>query len=57
VRITDRFFQVERLLNFNRKFKPEWVPRYLAVERRADVPVVGLVVLHLEKLLPRGAPR
>jgi lysyl-tRNA synthetase class 2 len=51
---TDRFFQVERLLNFNRKFGPDWVPRYLAVESRADVPAVGLVVLHLENLLPRG---
>jgi len=54
LRYTDRFFQVERLLNFNRKFEPEWVPRYLAVESRADVPAVGLVVLHLENLLPRG---
>jgi lysyl-tRNA synthetase class 2 len=54
VRYADRFFQVERLLNFNRKFQPDWVPRYLAVESRADVPAVGLVVLHLENLLPRG---
>jgi lysyl-tRNA synthetase, class II len=54
LRYTDRFFQVERLLNFNRKFEPDWVPRYLAVESRADVPAVGLVVLHLENLLPRG---
>jgi lysyl-tRNA synthetase class 2 len=49
---TDRYFQLERLLNFNRKFDPEWVPRYLAVESRADVPAVGLVLLHLEHLLP-----
>jgi len=54
LRYTDRVFQVERLLNFNRKFGPDWVPRYLAVESRADVPAVGLVVLHLENLLPRG---
>jgi len=54
LRYTDRFFQLERLLNFNRKFAPEWVPRYLAVESRADIPEVGLVVLHLEKLLARG---
>ena len=51
--LTDRFFQVESLLNFNRKFEPDWVPRYLAVESRADVPAVGLVVLRLENLLPR----
>jgi len=54
LRYTDRFFQVERLLTFNRKFEPDWVPRYLAVESRADVPAVGLVVLHLENLLSRG---
>jgi lysylphosphatidylglycerol synthetase-like protein (DUF2156 family) len=55
--LTDRFFQVERLLNFNRKFDPDWLPRYLAVESRSDVPAVGLVVLRLENLLPwaRGA--
>ena len=52
LRQADRFFQVERLLNFNRKFRPEWVPRYLAVESRADVPAAALVVLYLENLLP-----
>jgi lysyl-tRNA synthetase, class II len=55
VRFGDRFFQLERLLAFNRKFGPEWVPRYLAVESRADVPEVALVVLRLENLLARGA--
>jgi lysylphosphatidylglycerol synthetase-like protein (DUF2156 family) len=50
--LTDRFFQVERLLNFNRKFDPDWLPRYLAVESRSDVPAVGFVVLRLENLLP-----
>ena len=57
LRYTDRFFQVESLLDFNRKFGPEWVPRYLAIERRSDLPAVALVVLHLEHLLParRGA--
>ena len=54
VRYADRYFQVERLLNFNRKFKPDWVPRYLAVVSRADVPAVAVVLLHLENLLPRG---
>jgi lysyl-tRNA synthetase, class II len=52
LRYSDRFFQVERLLDFNRKFGPEWAPRYLAVERLSDLPSVGLVVLHLESLLP-----
>jgi lysyl-tRNA synthetase class 2 len=54
LRYTDRFFQVESLLDFNRKFGPEWVPRYLAMERRSDLPAVALVVLHLEHLLPGG---
>ena len=57
LRYTDRYFQLERLLNFNRKFDPEWVPRYLAVESRADVPAVGLVLLRLEHLLPGGGVR
>jgi lysyl-tRNA synthetase, class II len=52
LRQADRYFQMERLLNFNRKFRPQWVPRYLAVESRADVPATALVLLYLEKLLP-----
>ncbi len=54
LRSADRYFQLERLLNFNRKFDPEWVPRYLAVESRADVPAVALALLRLERLLPGG---
>ncbi len=55
LRYTDRFFQVERLLDFNRKFGPVWVPRYLAVDRSSDLPAVALVLLHLERLLPVGS--
>ena len=53
LRLADRYVQMERLLIFNRKFRPDWVPRYLAVESRADIPAAALVVLYLENLLPR----
>jgi lysyl-tRNA synthetase class 2 len=47
----DRFFQVERLLEFNRKFFPDWEPRYAAFERYADVPLGALVSLSVESLV------
>jgi lysyl-tRNA synthetase class 2 len=47
----DRYFQVERLLAFNRKFLPHWEPRYAAFESYSDVPVAALVALSLESLL------
>jgi lysyl-tRNA synthetase class 2 len=47
----DRYFQVERLLAFNRKFLPLWEPRYAAFESYSDVPVAALVTLSLESLL------
>jgi lysylphosphatidylglycerol synthetase-like protein (DUF2156 family) len=37
----DRLFQLERLYVFNRKFFPEWRPRYLCVERLSDLPGSG----------------
>ncbi|HEY3543949.1 MAG TPA: phosphatidylglycerol lysyltransferase domain-containing protein [Gaiellaceae bacterium] len=47
----DRFFQLERLHSFSRKFGPVWRPRYVCVEKLGDVPLVGLAYLHLEQLL------
>jgi lysyl-tRNA synthetase class 2 len=47
----DNVFQLERLYAFNRKFFPEWRPRYLCVERLSDLPLVGLAYLHVEQLL------
>jgi lysyl-tRNA synthetase class 2 len=47
----DRYFQVERLLAFNRKFLPLWEPRYAAFESYTDVPIAALVTLSLESLL------
>lgn len=52
----DRLFQLERLHSFSRKFFPEWRPRYLCVERLADVPLVGLAYLHVESLLVPPGP-
>ena len=37
LRRLDRFFQLERLLSFNRKFFPDWRPRYLCYERVTDL--------------------
>ena len=52
----DRVFQLERLYVFNKKFFPEWRPRYLCVERIAVLPVVGLAYLRVESLLTPPGP-
>ena len=52
----DNVFQLERLYAFNRKFFPEWRPRYLCVERLTDLPLVGLAYLHVEQLLVPPGP-
>ncbi|HET7045828.1 MAG TPA: phosphatidylglycerol lysyltransferase domain-containing protein [Gaiellaceae bacterium] len=51
LRALDGQFQIERLLVFNRKFLPEWRPRYLCVERLSDLPAVALAYLRVESLL------
>jgi lysyl-tRNA synthetase, class II len=56
LRVGDRLFQLERLLVFSRKFAPEWRPRYLCVERLADIPLVGLGYLRVESLLTPPGP-
>jgi lysyl-tRNA synthetase class 2 len=52
----DRVFQLERLHSFSRKFHPDWRPRYLCVEKLADLPLVGLAYLHVEQLLVPPRP-
>ena len=47
----DRFFQLERLFSFNRKFHPRWRTRYICYERAIDVPVLSLATLHVERLI------
>ena len=39
---TDPFFQTRSLWTFNRKFRPDWVPRSLVYERTATFPRVAL---------------
>ena len=52
----DRLFQLERLIEFNRKFFPEWRPRYVCVERLTDLPLVGMAYLYVESLLVPPGP-
>ena len=44
-------FQIESLYRFNRKFRPDWQPRYLAVEAPEALPQVALAILRAEGLL------
>lgn len=52
----DGVFQLERLYAFNRKFFPEWRPRYVCVERLSDLPLVGFAYLCAESLLIPPGP-
>ena len=52
----DRYFQVERLLGFNRKFFPRWEPRHAAFEQRRDLPLAALVLLTAESLVEFPRP-
>ncbi len=54
--LADNVFQLERLYAFNRKFFPEWRPRYICVEQLSDLPAVGLAYLHVEGLLVPPGP-
>jgi lysyl-tRNA synthetase class 2 len=46
------WFQLDNLLVFNRKFFPDWERRYVVVERRRDLPRVGVAALAAESYLP-----
>jgi lysylphosphatidylglycerol synthetase-like protein (DUF2156 family) len=48
-------FQLERLLAFNRKFEPDWTPRYIAYPSVAALPRIALAVMLAEAylVLPR----
>ena len=48
----DRWFQLERLDAFNRKFLPTWEPRFAAYERTVDLPQAALAVIAAEGLIP-----
>jgi lysyl-tRNA synthetase, class II len=45
------FFQIERLRDFNAKFFPVWVPRYIYYEAALSLPRVALAYLEAESLV------
>jgi lysyl-tRNA synthetase class 2 len=45
-------FQLERLVRFNKQFRPEWRPRYLVYRDAAQLPRAALRVLQAEAYLP-----
>jgi lysyl-tRNA synthetase, class II len=51
-----RHFQLDDLLQFNRKFFPRWNPRFIVYERRLDLPRVGIAALSAEAYLPFPSP-
>lgn len=50
-------FQLDNLLVFNRKFFPRWERRFVVVERRRDLPRVGIAALAAEAYLPFQSTR
>jgi lysyl-tRNA synthetase, class II len=50
-------FQLDNLLNFNRKFFPRWEKRFIIYERSTDLPRVGLAGLAAEGYLPFAPSR
>jgi lysyl-tRNA synthetase class 2 len=57
VRFLDRFFQIERLYRFNRKFDPEWVPRHLLYDgRRAQLRTMWAAMLVEGQIRPPRLP-
>ena len=49
----DRWFQIQRLQQFNAKFFPRWVPRYAMAESWLSAPRAGLAIMDLEGQLPQ----
>jgi lysyl-tRNA synthetase class 2 len=45
-------FQLDNLLQFNRKFFPSWNPRFVVYENPLDLPRVGIAALAAEAYLP-----
>jgi lysyl-tRNA synthetase class 2 len=45
-------FQLDNLLQFNRKFFPHWKPRFVVYEHALDLPRVGVAALAAEAYLP-----
>ncbi|GAA0932273.1 bifunctional lysylphosphatidylglycerol synthetase/lysine--tRNA ligase LysX [Nonomuraea longicatena] len=51
-----RWWQLESLYRSNVKYRPEWVPRYLAYADTRDLPKVGLALAVAEGFLSGPAP-
>jgi lysyl-tRNA synthetase class 2 len=52
LRVADRWFQLERLLRFNARFRPRWQPRHLLFAGPAGLPRVAVAALRAEGYLP-----
>lgn len=52
----DRFWQLERLYRFNRRFDPTWVPRFYCYDEPASLPQVLLAGGIAEGFLPTWRP-
>ncbi len=46
--------QLDNLLRFNRQFSPDWIPRYMIIEHRADLPRVIIAAMAAEGYLPHA---
>jgi len=46
--------QLDNLLRFNRQFSPGWLPRYMVIEHRADLPRVTIAAMAAEGYLPHA---
>lgn len=51
--VLDRFLQLERLYQFNQRFHPEWVPRYLCLDSKLSTVNVALASGLAEGFLPQ----
>ncbi len=48
LRLGSRWWQIESLYRFNAKFRPEWVPRYLAFPAARELPRIALAAMEAE---------
>jgi len=46
--------QLDNLLRFNRQFSPAWLPRYMIIEHRSDLPRVAIAAMAAEGYLPHA---
>jgi len=49
--VASHYFQIASLLSFNKKFHPDWIPRYLVFEEALDLPRAGIAILQAEALV------